>query len=131
MSAIPETTGSQRADLATRFQPGNPGRPKGSKNKLAEDFVADMHEAWQASGKAAIEAMIADKPGDFVKTVAALIPKDVNFNINDHSELTDEQLAERIRALATQLAPFLTDGTGAAAIALAGADGPKLIAGLH
>jgi len=35
-------------------QSGNPkGRPKGSRNKLSEDFFRDLCEAWQAMGKAA------------------------------------------------------------------------------
>jgi hypothetical protein len=83
------------------FEPGNPGRPKGARNK-------------QDKGAAAIDAMIADKPGDFVKVVAGLMPKEATLNINDHSELTDAELTERVRALAAQLAPFLIDGTGAA-----------------
>lgn len=114
MSDNPENTGEVRADYLTRFQPGNPGKPKGVKHKIQEDFLKDVHEAWQAKGKAAIDAMIEDKPGDFVKVVAGLIPKEATLNINDHSELTDAELAERVRALAAQLAPFLTDGTGAA-----------------
>lgn len=112
----PATTGSKQA--LTQFKPGQSGNPagrqKGSRNKLAEDFVADMHAAWQQHGKQAIDAMIADKPGDFVKTVAQLMPKDVNFNFNDRSDLTDDELRERIAALAAQLAPFLPDGTGTA-----------------
>lgn len=94
-------------------QSGNPaGRPKGARNKLQEDFLKDVHEAWEAKGKQAIDEMIADKPGDFVKMVAGLMPKEATININDHSEMTDDELAERVRALAAQLAPFLVDGTG-------------------
>ena len=34
-------------------QSGNPkGRPQGSRNKLSEDFLADLHDAWLAFGKA-------------------------------------------------------------------------------
>lgn len=112
--ADPENAGPFRADYLTRFQPGNPGKPKGTKHKLQEAFVKDVYAAWQEKGAAAIDAMIADKPGDFVKTVASLIPKETTLNINDTSELTDDELAERIRTLAAQLAPFLSDGTGAA-----------------
>jgi hypothetical protein len=115
--AMSETTERQRspAQIATQFQVGNPGRPKGSKNKLTEDFLRDVLEAWTDKGKAAMDAMIAEKPGDFVKMVAGLMPKEATLTINDHSEMTDDELAERVRSLAAQLSPFLVGGTGDAA----------------
>lgn len=95
---------------------GNPaGRPKGSKNQLQEAFITDVKEAWEEKGKEAITMMIADKPGDFVKMVASLMPKEATLNINDNSEMTDDELAERVRSLASTLAPFLTEGIGGVA----------------
>lgn len=125
-----ETTQEQRV-IGRPFQPGNPGRPKGSKNKLAEDFVADVHAAWQEHGKQAITDMIADKPGDFVKTVASLIPKETTLNINNLAELTDDELTDRIRALAAQLAPFLAHGDGPAKAGDEGEAGKALAARVH
>lgn len=61
-------------------QSGNPqGRPKGSKNAVSEDFLADIHEAWIKHGPEALQRMIAEKPGEFVKMVAQLIPKDFHI----------------------------------------------------
>ena len=57
----PENTAPVRADILTRFQPGNPGKPKGARNKLQEDFLKDILAAWEKSGSEAIDAMIADK----------------------------------------------------------------------
>lgn len=107
-----ENTVEKRSNEATRFKPGNPGKPKGVKHRLQENFLKDVHEAWEQNGATAIQQMIADKPGDFVKMVASLMPKEATLNINDNSEMTDDELAERVRSLATQLAPFLTGGTG-------------------
>ena len=57
-------------------QSGNPkGRPKGSRNKLTESFLNDALEAWNTNGKEALEKMAAEKPGDFAKMIATIIPK--------------------------------------------------------
>jgi len=113
------------------FEPGNPGKPKGAKHKLQESFVKDVYAAWKERGAAAVNAMIDEKPGDFVKVVASLIPKEATLNINDHSELTDDELADRIRSLAAQLAPFLSDGTGATDGAGEGSASAQLASRVH
>lgn len=113
-------------------QSGNPsGRPKGSRNKLQEDFLKDVLEAWENSGKAAITEMIADKPGDFVKMVAGLMPKEATLNINDHSEMSDDEVTERVRQLAAQLSPFLLGGTGDIEQGTAGATGAAITSQVH
>lgn len=122
-------------DEATgRFLPGNnggPGRPKGARVTLTEQFLADMLNAWEEKGSKAIDAMIAEKPGDFVKVVASILPKEATLNINDTSDLTDDELAERIRTLAAQLGPFLSDGIGNAAEGAEGEESAQQSSRLH
>lgn len=119
---MPENTGAIQAK-DTRFKPGqsgNPaGKPKGARSKLQEDFLRDVLDAWEERGPAAISGMIAEKPSEFVKMVAGLMPKEATLTINDHSEMSDDELAERVRTLAAQLAPFLVDGTGDATAGVA------------
>jgi hypothetical protein len=41
--------------------PGGPGRPLGSRNKLSEDFLCDMHVAWTEHGSAVLDRIITDR----------------------------------------------------------------------
>ncbi len=87
-----------------RFLPGNnggPGRPKGARNKLGEMFLEALHDDFEKHGVAVIEAVRTEKPDQYMKVVASLLPKE--FKIETVSELTDEQLDSRIRALAVAL----------------------------
>jgi hypothetical protein len=42
--------------------PGGPGRPLGSRNKLSEEFLRDLHVAWTTHGSAVLDRIIADRP---------------------------------------------------------------------
>lgn len=98
-------------DEKGRFQPGNnggPGRPKGSRNKLGEAFIADFHADWEEHGATAIRTMREERPHEYVKVAASLLPKE--FKIETVSELSDDQLDARIR----QLASVIEIGVGAA-----------------
>ena len=103
MSSDPNENGTIRADVATRFQPGNKlgGRTKGARSKLGEAFVEALHDDFQEHGVAAIETMRASDPGAYVRVIASLLPKEVK--IETSSDLTDEQLDERIQQLASVL----------------------------
>ena len=45
---------------------GGPGRPLGSRNKLSEDFLVDMHVAWLEHGPEVINRLIAERPEVFL-----------------------------------------------------------------
>jgi hypothetical protein len=78
-------------------QSGNPaGRPKGIRNKLAEDFLGDLQAAWKKRGKDAI----ADLSGDqLCNIVAKTLPKEMTLEAGDtFTDLlrrADELLAQR------------------------------------
>lgn len=95
-----------------KWQPGqsaNPaGRPKGSRNKLAEAFLAHVLAEWETRGATAISDMRAKNPGDFCKMVASLCPKELTLNLNDNlSELSDDEVLGQLRTFAAQLAQLL------------------------
>jgi hypothetical protein len=89
------------------------GRPVGARNKLGEDFIRALHESFQEHGPETIEAVRVEKPDQYLKVIASLLPKDVNLNVNNEIEMSDDELRERIRSLADTIAPFLGAGAGA------------------
>ena len=92
-------------------QSGNPkGRPKGSRNKLSEDFFRDLCEAWQAFGKPALETMAMLYPVEFVRLVASLLPKEPEATtIPAMERLSNAQLDALIAELQSGLDPAATD----------------------
>ncbi|MGA7041381.1 MAG: DUF5681 domain-containing protein [Pseudolabrys sp.] len=77
-------------------QSGNPkGRPKGSRNKLCEEFFRDLCDAWQAFGKPALMTAAWTHPVEFVRVVASLIPRELEATATVvHAErMSDDELA--------------------------------------
>src|SRR3974390_1648613 len=87
-------------------QSGNPkGRPKGSRNKLSEQFFRDLCDVWEAFGKTALMAMARTQPVEFVRLVAQFILKDVevtetNIRAERMSTSELEALIEQYRGVA-------------------------------
>ena len=80
---------------------------------FAEAFFAVFLADWRESGKKAIETMRKDKPGDYVKLAAALLPKDLAVKTEPIDELTDAEIDARITQLTESEAPALHGGAGA------------------
>lgn len=92
---------------------GGPGRPKGSRAKLGEAFLADLHADWKEHGPETIEKVRTERPSDYMKVVASILPKDLNVNLNPLEEATDDELVQRLRDLESVLRPFISaEGSG-------------------
>lgn len=83
ISNVPKT--SVHDDRPWLFKPGNaggPGRPKGSRNKLDEDMLRDFCAAWEEFGAEAITAVLADSPAEFLRICVALLPKQIQAEVD-------------------------------------------------
>lgn len=89
-------------DAATgQFQKGHkggPGRGKGSRNKLGEAFIESMYEAWKSSGDQVIRNVINDDPASFLRSMVALMPKEMDVSVNRYDAMTDDQLRNQFLA---------------------------------
>lgn len=116
---VSETTLEKRKGnpglVAYQFKPGNPGRPKGSRNKLGEAFIQALHEQFLEHGADVIERVIRDKPEQFLKVVAAVIPQEVHHRVEDYDELSDDDLRAEFIAAAGAIQARIDDRRGAEA----------------
>ena len=93
-------------------QSGNPaGRPKGSRNKLEERFLADLLDDWEGNGQEAIRLARAEDPTSYVKVVASLMPKKVDPD-GALEGITRDELRLAITALQSFLAPRDLNSSG-------------------
>ena len=66
----------QRDSKTGRFVTGNigGGRKMGSRNKLTTEFLDDVYCKWQKHGGEVLDRVIKDRPDQFLRIVAGLMP---------------------------------------------------------
>jgi len=88
---------------------GGPGRPKGSRNKLAEKFIDDVYTSSQTHGASALDRMATESPAKYCALIANLIPQ--HFKVEHDHTLTmseDELRAKLLKIRAKLLDSMLT-----------------------
>ncbi len=81
--------------------PGGPGRPKGSRNKLAVSFLDALHKDFLAHGAEAIGAARAESPLGYLRVIASLLPQKLEMTPGG-GNVSDEDLLAIIRAAANR-----------------------------
>ena len=96
-----------RPPVEHQFKPGQGGRKKGSRNKLGEDFIQAIAEDFENHGAAVIVRVRQERPTDYLKVVASLLPKDVNITTRSLDDLTDDQLMRKLQIMTEMARPLL------------------------
>ena len=114
---VPASAGTKQAE--TKFQPGKSGNPagrsKGSRNKLGEAFIAALHEDFREHGVSVIETVRIQRPHEYLKVVASLLPKQVEIKEGAFDGLTDEELSALVVAARSALGAVEGDAGGVGA----------------
>lgn len=114
-AAAPENTGEKRKPVPPvehQFKPGNPGRPKGSRNKLGEAFIQAMYDDFTENGEAVIAKVRTEKPDQYLKVVASILPQQLNVTVQPFEEMTDDQLRKHAERLIAELGPVAAFASG-------------------
>jgi hypothetical protein len=86
-----------------RFLTGNTaatGRPRGSRAKLSEAFLAALCEDFCAHGADTIQRVRIEKPDAYLKVIAWILPKQIEVSADAFDGVSDDEL-ETIVAAAT------------------------------
>jgi hypothetical protein len=82
-------------------------------DRLGEAFIADFLKVWREHGPAAIKTVAAERPQDFVRAALAILPREASAKASEFDDLTDDELAARVRELERSLADAGLSGGGA------------------
>jgi len=86
---------------ATNGNYGGPGRRVGSRNRLGEQFIADLRSDWEQHGPAVIEAVRTNDPSTYLRVVAGLLPREAQLDVSIGVDV--RSFADRFRAAVAML----------------------------
>jgi len=113
MSANVTTTSTTERDTAGRFvigaKPG-PGRPKGARSKLGEQFLEDLAATWQTHGKRALEQCAVSSPEQFCRIVAGLLPAKAELDVSLFADVENFAQAFELAAKTIGATPRIPKG---------------------
>lgn len=97
------TNGANNKNVAVRDErgrwlkgfSGGPGRPLGSRNKLSEDFLGDIHAAWLSHGQKVLDRIIAEQPEVFFLAMVSSLRRSTASNLVSPAPLTGRANAKR------------------------------------
>jgi hypothetical protein len=80
------------------------GRTRGVKNKLSHVFLTDLLADYEQHGADAIRICRVERPIEYVKMIAGLLPKELEITETFLMEMPDDELVTVIQHIREQLA---------------------------
>jgi hypothetical protein len=96
------------------FQPGQPktgGRARGVKNRLSHAFLTALAEDFEQYGVEAIKICRVERPNEYLRVIAHLMPKELEVTVGPLEQITDDELEKLIEHARTRIID-LTPNTG-------------------
>ena len=96
--------------------PGHsPGRTRGARNRLAEEVFRDAHAHWMETeetsgrrkGEIALELLFREKPNEYCRLLASLLPKEFS-TATAELDLADDELDELLLSLKRRMTEHRT-----------------------
>lgn len=89
---MPEATGVKQDTKFKPGQSGNPaGRPRGARQKLAENFLKELADDFEKHGASAIVEVRETKPDQYLKVIASILPREIEVGENMASALKESR----------------------------------------
>jgi hypothetical protein len=74
----------------TKWKPGQSGnlkgRPKGTRDTINKAFIDDLTRDWQEHGLDALQRAREEKPAEYVRMVANILPKEAKMELDVKNE---------------------------------------------
>ena len=77
---------------SAQFKPGQGGRVKGARNRLSMAFVEALAKEFSEHGAEAIRIMRIEKPAEFIKVIAAILPREFDITTSQIQKISDSEL---------------------------------------
>src|SRR6516165_9051966 len=107
---------SERLKQYSYGTPGKPGgRPAGSRNRLTGAFLNKLADDFEQHGDAVIRIARIEKPVEYLKIVASILPRELAINDAKLGDMSEEEVAallETVRELRAKTAATQTELDG-------------------
>jgi hypothetical protein len=75
------------------------GRKKGSRDRLSSAFLYELANDFEQNGAGVIKIARIEKPVEYLRIIASVLPKELVVEANALSDISDEELAAHITLL--------------------------------